>query len=221
MDASLRGREVNTRRLIVEQAALLPTPSIGSRSMGSRRPAAPRTGAWPPSYGEWLRREGRRIDARAAMKAAYDMFVEMGGMDGFADRPRGELVGTRRHGAEAHGRDDARPDRTGGADRLARSRGILEPGDRQPVVPQPAHRRVAHEPGVQQARRQVAASAARPQTWRPRCSPTVFPRVRLTGVTALTRRAQRPRVSYGRDRGSGGRTLGVFTSQLLLLGGIP
>ena len=44
-------------------------------------------------YGEWLRRERRRSDARAELRAAHDMFEAMG-MDGFADRAHRELEAT-------------------------------------------------------------------------------------------------------------------------------
>jgi DNA-binding CsgD family transcriptional regulator len=44
-------------------------------------------------YGEWLRREGRRIDARAALRTAYEQFVAIG-MEAFAHRARRELVAT-------------------------------------------------------------------------------------------------------------------------------
>jgi DNA-binding CsgD family transcriptional regulator len=44
-------------------------------------------------YGEWLRREGRRVDAREELRTAYDMFVTIG-MEAFAERARRELVAT-------------------------------------------------------------------------------------------------------------------------------
>ena len=44
-------------------------------------------------YGEWLRRERRRTDARAELRRAHDMFEEMG-MDGFAARAHRELEAT-------------------------------------------------------------------------------------------------------------------------------
>ena len=44
-------------------------------------------------YGEWLRREGRRIDAREQLRSAYQMFVTIG-MEAFAERARRELMAT-------------------------------------------------------------------------------------------------------------------------------
>jgi DNA-binding CsgD family transcriptional regulator len=44
-------------------------------------------------YGEWLRRQARRAEARAQLRAAYDMFVAIG-MEGFAERTRRELQAT-------------------------------------------------------------------------------------------------------------------------------
>jgi DNA-binding NarL/FixJ family response regulator len=44
-------------------------------------------------YGEWLRREQRRVDARAQLRAARELFVTSG-MEAFAERARGELLAT-------------------------------------------------------------------------------------------------------------------------------
>jgi len=44
-------------------------------------------------YGEWLRREGRRADARAQLRTAHDMFDAIG-MQAFAERTRRELLAT-------------------------------------------------------------------------------------------------------------------------------
>jgi hypothetical protein len=61
-------------------------------------------------YGEWLRREGRRYDAREQLRAAHQMFVGMG-IEGFAERTRRELVAmgeaVRKHSVET--RDELTP----------------------------------------------------------------------------------------------------------------
>ncbi len=58
-------------------------------------------------YGEWLRREGRRAEARAQLRSAHETYAAVG-MEGFADRARRELAATgetvRKRSVEA--RDD-------------------------------------------------------------------------------------------------------------------
>ena len=56
-------------------------------------------------YGEWLRREGRRVDAGAQLRTAHEMFDAIG-MQAFAERARRELRATgetaRRRTASPH-----------------------------------------------------------------------------------------------------------------------
>jgi DNA-binding CsgD family transcriptional regulator len=47
-------------------------------------------------YGEWLRRERRRVDARAELRTAYELFRDFG-VDAFAERARLELEATGEH----------------------------------------------------------------------------------------------------------------------------
>jgi DNA-binding CsgD family transcriptional regulator len=44
-------------------------------------------------YGEWLRRESRRVDARAELNVAHELFTSMG-MEAFAERAGSELLAT-------------------------------------------------------------------------------------------------------------------------------
>jgi DNA-binding NarL/FixJ family response regulator len=44
-------------------------------------------------HGEWLRREGRRAEAREQLRTAHDTFAAIG-MDAFAERARHELLAT-------------------------------------------------------------------------------------------------------------------------------
>jgi DNA-binding NarL/FixJ family response regulator len=62
------------------------------------------------TYGEWLRREGRRVEAREQLRDAYGAFLWMRAA-GFADRAQRELQATgekvRKRGADA--RDELTP----------------------------------------------------------------------------------------------------------------
>jgi ATP/maltotriose-dependent transcriptional regulator MalT len=68
-------------------------------------------------YGEWLRREGRRVDAREQLRTAHGLLDTMG-MEAFAERARRELVATgekvRKRGPEA------RDELTGQEEQIAR-----------------------------------------------------------------------------------------------------
>ena len=117
------------------------------------------------TYGEWLRREGRRVDARAQLKAALSAFETMGA-EGFADRARRELLAT---GETVRKRTDdtrGRPHAAGGADRASGVRPAHQPRDRRAALPQPAHRRVPPAQGLPEARHQLAPRARRTR-WPP------------------------------------------------------
>jgi DNA-binding CsgD family transcriptional regulator len=58
-----------------------------------RTPVRPELARAHLLYGEWLRREGRRADARAQLRTAHDMFAAIG-MEAFAERARRELAAT-------------------------------------------------------------------------------------------------------------------------------
>ena len=69
------------------------------------------------TYGEWLRREGRRVDAREQLREAYDLFTSMGA-DGFAGRARHELLAS---GAKVRKRrEDTRDELTPQEEHIAR-----------------------------------------------------------------------------------------------------
>jgi DNA-binding CsgD family transcriptional regulator len=59
----------------------------------SRTPLRPELARAHLLYGEWLRRKGRRADARAQLRTVHDMFAAIG-MQAFAGRARGELAAT-------------------------------------------------------------------------------------------------------------------------------
>src|SRR5215204_1413717 len=68
-------------------------------------------------YGEWLRRENRRTDAREHLRAAHDFFDRIGA-DGFAERARRELLAT---GEKARKRvDETRGQLTAQEEQIAR-----------------------------------------------------------------------------------------------------
>jgi DNA-binding CsgD family transcriptional regulator len=61
-------------------------------------------------YGEWLRRERRRVDAREQLRTAHELFSEFG-MEAFAQRARVELEATGEHARKrtVETRDDLTP----------------------------------------------------------------------------------------------------------------
>ena len=111
-------------------------------------------------FGEWLRRVGRRVDAREQLQAAHDAFVAMGA-DAFAERARHELLATGAKVRKRTRRGARRAHAPGAAHREAGPRGPDESADRRGALPQPPHRRVAPEQGVHQARDQLAPGPGR------------------------------------------------------------
>ena len=69
------------------------------------------------TYGEWLRRENRRVDARQQLRLAHDMFANMGAA-GFAERARRELLATGERVRKR--RDDTRDELTPQEEHIAR-----------------------------------------------------------------------------------------------------
>jgi len=59
----------------------------------SRTPLRPDIARAHLLYGEWLRRESRRVDARMHLRIAHELFVTIR-MDAFAERARRELIAT-------------------------------------------------------------------------------------------------------------------------------
>lgn len=79
---ALMSRDATADRLYREAIARL-----------TRTPLRPERARAHLLYGEWLRRENRRLDARAQLRAAHDQFTAIG-MEAFAERARSELLAT-------------------------------------------------------------------------------------------------------------------------------
>jgi DNA-binding CsgD family transcriptional regulator len=86
------GTEARSRALLTddEAAERLYREAIGRHGRSRLRVALARDHL---VYGEWLRRRGRRLDAREQLRSAHQMFTEFG-MRGFAERARLELNAT-------------------------------------------------------------------------------------------------------------------------------
>ena len=125
-------------------------------------------------YGEWLRRQNRRLDAREQLHTAHDLFGAMGAM-AFADRARVELAAT---GARARKRtvetSNALTPQEAQIAGLAAT-GVDAQRDRRPALPQRQHDRLPPAQGVPEARGELAEPA-----------PEGTPRVRaLTSRSAI------------------------------------
>jgi DNA-binding CsgD family transcriptional regulator len=133
----------------------------------SRTPLGPELARARLLYGEWLRRENRRVDARAQLRTAYGQFAGIG-MEAFADRARRELLATgenvRQRRVET--RDDLTPQERQIA-QLARE-GLSNPeiGARLFLSPRTVEwhlRKVFTKLGIR-SRRELAAALRRPTT---------------------------------------------------------
>ena len=112
-------------------------------------------------YGEWLRRERRRLDARKHLRTALEAFTSMGA-EAFARRAERELLAT---GERARKRtvetlDQLTPQED--ADRAPCGGRTHQSRDRRSAVHQPEHGRVPPAQGVPQARREVTHAARTP-----------------------------------------------------------
>ena len=86
------GIEARCRALLSDAAAAdeLYREAVDRLSQTRVRPELARTHLL---YGEWLRRDNRRVGARAQLRTAYDMLTAIG-MEAFAERARRELTAT-------------------------------------------------------------------------------------------------------------------------------
>ena len=87
-----RGVQARCRALVSEgeSAERLHREAIERLARTRRRPELARTHLL---YGEWLRRENRRVDARDQLRTAHEMLATIG-MEAFAERARNELQAT-------------------------------------------------------------------------------------------------------------------------------
>jgi DNA-binding CsgD family transcriptional regulator len=87
-----KGTEASASALLEDGESAEHLHREGIEALGQSRMAAHLARA-RLSYGEWLCRENRPVDACKQLRQAYDVFATMGA-DGFADRARRELLAT-------------------------------------------------------------------------------------------------------------------------------
>jgi DNA-binding CsgD family transcriptional regulator len=104
-----RGIEARSRALVAEGPAAEHLYEEAIERL-SRTPLRPELARSRLVFGEWLRREGRRVEAREQLRHAHATFEALG-MEAFAERARRELTATgervRKRGVEA--RDQLTP----------------------------------------------------------------------------------------------------------------
>ena len=87
-----KGLEARSRALVSEGREAEQHYAEAVERLG-RTPLRPELARAHLLYGEWLRRENRRLDARHQLHAAYDLFTAIGA-EAFAERARRELLAT-------------------------------------------------------------------------------------------------------------------------------
>ena len=87
-----RGVEARSRALLSDDEKAEACYQEAIRRL-SRTPLRPELARAHLLYGEWLRRQHRRVDARAQLRTAHEL-LEGIGMEGFAERARRELLAT-------------------------------------------------------------------------------------------------------------------------------
>jgi DNA-binding CsgD family transcriptional regulator len=86
------GIRARSRAMVIEGDAVEESYRAAIDHLGRTR-LRPDLGRAHLLFGEWLRRENRRVDAREQLRAAHNLFVTIG-MEAFAERARAELVAT-------------------------------------------------------------------------------------------------------------------------------
>ena len=86
------GLEARSRALLTDGPSAEPLYEEAVERLARGR-LAPHLARAQLVYGEWLRRENRRLDAREQLRAAHDTFSRIGA-EGFAERARRELSAT-------------------------------------------------------------------------------------------------------------------------------
>jgi tetratricopeptide (TPR) repeat protein len=121
-------------------------------------------------YGEWLRRQRRRGEARDQLRAGYEIFVSAGA-GAFAERAQTELRDGRAR-TQTHRADPKCPDRTRSAYRPPGRPGCLQSRDRRAAVHQPRHGRLPLAEGVHHARHHLPRPARQGAPPRTRLNPS-------------------------------------------------
>ena len=201
-----KGLEARSRALVSEGREAEQCYAEAVERLG-RTPLRPELARAHLLYGEWLRRENRRLDARHQLHAAYHLFDR----DRRRSLRRARAQGTARHrreGPQTRGRHLQPAHPAGGAHRPAGPRRTHQPRDRRGTVHQHPHRRMAPSQGVRQTGHHLPHGTS--TTPCPREVSTRHPARLAQPGSALGARAlaarMRTRVRHGLDAPSRGRS---------------